>query len=105
MARGSGSGDGGVGMEESTQNTQYDEIGTNYMAIKELGAVEAELPSVVAALGRVDGKRCLGMLSFLLLPRDFWLRCLLWRYSQELGTSGGSSDGQFEITWVVRSVV
>jgi hypothetical protein len=58
--------EGGDGVQTSTQNTQYDEIGTNYMAIKEMGAVEAELPSVVAALGRVDGKRCLGMLSFLL---------------------------------------
>jgi hypothetical protein len=64
MAREDGGGDG---VETSTQNTQYDEIGTNYMAIKEMGAVEAELPSVVAALGRIDGKRCLGMLSFLLL--------------------------------------
>jgi hypothetical protein len=67
MAREDGGGDG---VETSTQNTQYDEIGTNYMAIKEMGAVEAELPSVVAALGRVDGKRCLGMLSFFLPFRD-----------------------------------
>jgi hypothetical protein len=76
MARKNGGGDG-VGT--STQNTQYDDIGTNYMAIKEMGAVEAELPSVVAALGRVDGKRCLGMLSFLLLILGSRLLPLLTR--------------------------
>jgi hypothetical protein len=84
MARENGGGDG---MGTSTQNTQYDEIGTNYMAIKEMGAVEAELPSVVAALGRVDGKRCLGMLSFLF---HFW-GVLIAPFTREMISRNGES--------------
>jgi hypothetical protein len=59
------------GVGDSTQNTQYDQIGGNYMAIKQLAGVEAELPSVTAALGSVQNKRCLGMLSIILLHIQF----------------------------------
>jgi hypothetical protein len=44
----------------STQNTQYDKIGTKYNAIKVLSSVEPEEPSVVKALGNIEGSRCLG---------------------------------------------
>jgi hypothetical protein len=43
-----------------TQNTQYDKIGTKYNAIKTLPAAEPEEPSVVKALGNIQGARCLG---------------------------------------------
>ncbi|XPT04627.1 hypothetical protein M3J09_013703 [Ascochyta lentis] len=45
----------------STQNTQYDQIGTKYLEIKQLPAVEPEVPSILAALGEggVKGKKCL----------------------------------------------
>lgn len=48
---------------QSTQNTQYDAIGERYLKIKELPAVEAEMPSVLSVLGRegLRGKKCLGM--------------------------------------------
>jgi hypothetical protein len=46
--------------ETSTQNTQYDKIGTKYNAIKTLPAAEPEEPSVVKALSDIRGKRCLG---------------------------------------------
>ena len=48
--------------KRSTQNTQYDQIGTEYLKIKELPAAEPEVPSILAALGEdgVKGKRCLG---------------------------------------------
>lgn len=59
----------GVGV--STQNTQYDKIGEKYMAIKQLPGVEAELPSVIAALGNVQDKKCLGMLSIVLFRVQF----------------------------------
>lgn len=45
---------------QSTQNTQYDKIGTKYNAIKLLPATEPEVPSVKAALGDITGKTCLG---------------------------------------------
>ena len=57
-------GDGSGGAErESTQSTQYDRIGTQYLKIKELPAAEPEMPSILAALGEdgVKGRRCLGM--------------------------------------------
>jgi ubiquinone/menaquinone biosynthesis C-methylase UbiE len=44
----------------STQNTQYDKIGTKYNTIKVLSATEPEEPSVIKALGNIEGKRCLG---------------------------------------------
>lgn len=49
---------------ESMQNTQYDQIGTKYLQIKELPAVEPEVLSICAALGEgvVRGMRCLGEL-------------------------------------------
>jgi hypothetical protein len=48
---------------KSTQNTQYDQIGTDYLKVKELPAAEPELPSILSALGKdgVKGARCLGM--------------------------------------------
>lgn len=65
-AEGRESGAGGVkdgrAMDESTQNTQYDQIGTRYLEIKTLPAVEPELPSILDLLGdRVRGTKCLGM--------------------------------------------
>lgn len=59
--------DGAKGQEldvagnRSTQNTQYDQIGTKYLEIKTLPAVEPELPSIFDALGDgVKERRCLG---------------------------------------------
>jgi len=49
---------------QSTQNTQYDKIGTKYNAIKVLPSVEPEEPSVTRALGNIEGKRCLGTSTF-----------------------------------------
>lgn len=48
--------------QKSTQNTQYDKIGTEYLKIKQLPAAEPEVPSILAALGEggVTGRRCLG---------------------------------------------
>lgn len=45
----------------STQNTQYDKIGTKYNSMHELPAIEPEKPSVISVLGDITGKRCLGM--------------------------------------------
>ena len=52
------------GAERSTQNTQYDQIGTRYLEIKVLPAAQPEVPSILNALGGngVMGKKCLGML-------------------------------------------
>ena len=50
---------GGTGAV-STQNTQYDGIGERYGAMKEMPAAEPERPSVVAVVGGVGGRRCLG---------------------------------------------
>lgn len=65
--RGGGAGgakDGRVRGEESTQSTQYDQIGTRYLEIKTLPAVEPEVPSILNALGDgVRGRKCLGMLN------------------------------------------
>lgn len=44
----------------STQNTQYDKIGTNYNKVHVLPAVEPERPSVIAALGDIKGAKCIG---------------------------------------------
>lgn len=49
---------------QSTQNTQYDKIGTKYNAIKVLPSVEPEEPSVTKALGSIEGKTCLGTYRF-----------------------------------------
>lgn len=48
--------------ESKTVHTQYqyDGIGLRYNSMHELPAVEPEQPSVIAALGDVKGKRCLG---------------------------------------------
>ena len=50
---------------QSTQNTQYDQIGKKYNGIKKLPVAEPEIPSVMAVLNRVgiEEKRCLGSLS------------------------------------------
>ncbi|KAH7066180.1 S-adenosyl-L-methionine-dependent methyltransferase [Paraphoma chrysanthemicola] len=45
----------------NTQNKQYDKIGTKYNAIKVLPSVEPEEPSVVKALGNIEGSRCLDL--------------------------------------------
>jgi hypothetical protein len=61
---------------QSTQNTQYDNIGTKYNNIKVLPAAEPEEPSVVKALGDVQGKRCLGEFSLCFnAPRCSYLLC------------------------------
>ncbi|OAG02288.1 uncharacterized protein CC84DRAFT_1167367 [Paraphaeosphaeria sporulosa] len=52
------------GEKVSTQNTQYDAIGSKYGDIKSKPATQPEPPSVVEALGDVSGKRCLGRLAF-----------------------------------------
>jgi hypothetical protein len=44
----------------STQNTQYDKIGTKYNFLHDLPAVQPEEPSVRAVLGNIEGLRCLG---------------------------------------------
>lgn len=74
-----------IAHEMSTQNTQYDAIGTRYLEIKELPAVEAEMPSVLSVLmgtggGGVVGKKCLGMCCFspLFLIGDELGGCLWW---------------------------
>jgi hypothetical protein len=46
--------------DQSTQTTQYNAIGTKYNTIKTLPAVEPEKPSIIKALGNIEGKRCLG---------------------------------------------
>jgi hypothetical protein len=46
----------------STQNTQYDKIGTKYNSMHDLPAVQPEEPSVRAVLGDIQGLRCLGSL-------------------------------------------
>ncbi|KAH8716730.1 S-adenosyl-L-methionine-dependent methyltransferase [Phaeosphaeriaceae sp. PMI808] len=46
---------------KSTQNTQYDKIGTKYNVMTTLPSVEPEEPSVIKALGSVEGKRCLDL--------------------------------------------
>lgn len=47
---------------ESTQNTQYDKIGTKYLEIKTLSALEPEMLSILDALGdAIKGTNCLGM--------------------------------------------
>ena len=55
-----GTGEGGD--VRSTQNRQYDNIGSKYGDIKVKPAVQPERPSVLAVLGDVTGKRCLGAL-------------------------------------------
>jgi hypothetical protein len=45
---------------QNTQNTQYDKIGTKYNTINVLPAAEPEEPSIIKALGNIQGKRCLG---------------------------------------------
>ena len=55
---------------KSTQNTQYDKIGTKYNAIKVLPSVEPEEPSVTKALGSVKGMRCLGMFKISNFTKD-----------------------------------
>ncbi|KAF2195972.1 hypothetical protein GQ43DRAFT_289120 [Delitschia confertaspora ATCC 74209] len=52
-------------MATSTQNTQYDKLGTKYNSIHDLPVTKPEIPSVLAALGDIKGAKCLG--TFLLL--------------------------------------
>ncbi|KAF2876043.1 S-adenosyl-L-methionine-dependent methyltransferase [Massariosphaeria phaeospora] len=74
---------------KSTQNTQYDQIGTRYNGMHELPAVEPERPSVVAALGDVRGKRCLD------------LACGTGRYTALLSSLGATSVHAFDISPVM----
>lgn len=71
-AGGAAEGDASV-VQKSTQNTQYDLIGTEYLKIKELPAAESEVPSILAALGEggARGKKCLGTCDLPHLWRRF----------------------------------
>ncbi|KZM24934.1 uncharacterized protein EKO05_0002678 [Ascochyta rabiei] len=66
---------------ESTQNTQYDQIGSRYLDIKLLPAAEPEVPSILAALGEggVRGFKCLD------------LACGTGKYTHLLATLGATS--------------
>ncbi|KAF2469089.1 S-adenosyl-L-methionine-dependent methyltransferase [Lindgomyces ingoldianus] len=70
----------------STQNTQYDKIGTKYNYMHELPAVQPEKPSVVAAVGGIKGLRCLD------------LACGTGRYTHLLHTLGASSVHGYDIS-------
>ncbi|KAJ8118708.1 hypothetical protein OPT61_g374 [Boeremia exigua] len=74
--------------QKSTQNTQYDQIGTEYLKIKELPAAESELPSILAALGEdgVKGKRCLD------------LACGTGKYTHLLHVLGATSATGYDIS-------
>jgi hypothetical protein len=80
-----------VGGDQSTQSTQYDQIGTKYLEIKTLPAVEPELPSILHALGDgVKEAKCLGMFNLrspyepiviflrLSMTRNVQTLCYLW---------------------------
>ncbi|KAF2678889.1 S-adenosyl-L-methionine-dependent methyltransferase [Lentithecium fluviatile CBS 122367] len=73
----------------STQNTQYDKIGTRYNAMHELPAVHPEKPSVVAALGNLTGLRCLD------------LACGTGRYTALLSSLGASTVHGYDISSVM----
>ncbi|PSN64999.1 S-adenosyl-L-methionine-dependent methyltransferase [Corynespora cassiicola Philippines] len=73
----------------STQNTQYDAIGTRYNAMHELPSVEPERPSVIAALGDIRGKRCLD------------LACGTGRYTALLSSLGAESVHGYDISPVM----
>ncbi|KAF1846242.1 S-adenosyl-L-methionine-dependent methyltransferase [Cucurbitaria berberidis CBS 394.84] len=77
---------GHVGVKESTQNTQYDQIGTKYNRIKTLPATEAEVPSVVRALGDIVGKKCLD------------LACGTGKYTALLSSLGASTVHGYDIS-------
>ncbi|KAJ4351904.1 uncharacterized protein N0V89_007248 [Didymosphaeria variabile] len=74
------------GNARSTQNTQYDAIGSKYGDIKSKPAVHPEPPSVVAVLGDVQGKRCLD------------LACGLGFYSALLVKLGAASVHGYDIS-------
>ncbi|KAF1930446.1 S-adenosyl-L-methionine-dependent methyltransferase [Didymella exigua CBS 183.55] len=85
--------DGGAGgkdgraMDESTQNTQYDGIGTRYLEIKTLPAAEPELPSILSALGDVvEGKKCLD------------LACGTGKYTHLISTLSATSVTGYDIS-------
>ncbi|KAJ4364129.1 hypothetical protein N0V83_009584 [Neocucurbitaria cava] len=83
------SGNGGVtagGSSTSTQNTQYDKIGSKYNKIKTLPATEPEVPSVLKALGGIKGKRCLD------------LACGTGKYTSLLLSHGASSVHAYDIS-------
>ncbi|KAF2010577.1 S-adenosyl-L-methionine-dependent methyltransferase [Aaosphaeria arxii CBS 175.79] len=73
----------------STQNRQYDQIGTKYKLMHELPAVEPEKPSVVEALGDIKGKKCLD------------LACGTGRYTHLLHTFGATSVTGYDISPVM----
>ncbi|KAL5396388.1 hypothetical protein PMIN06_005652 [Paraphaeosphaeria minitans] len=70
----------------STQNMQYDAIGSKYGDIKSKPATQPEPPSVVEALGDVSGKRCLD------------LACGLGFYSALLVKLGAASVHGYDIS-------
>ncbi|KAF2263012.1 S-adenosyl-L-methionine-dependent methyltransferase [Lojkania enalia] len=70
----------------STQNTQYDKIGTRYKMMHDLPGVQPERPSVIQALGDVKGLRCLD------------LACGTGRYTHLLHTLGAASVTGFDIS-------
>ncbi|KAK7190580.1 hypothetical protein DPSP01_007238 [Paraphaeosphaeria sporulosa] len=74
------------GEKVSTQNTQYDAIGSKYGDIKSKPATQPEPPSVVEALGDVSGKRCLD------------LACGLGFYSALLVRLGAASVHGYDIS-------
>ncbi|KAJ4991157.1 hypothetical protein SVAN01_03285 [Stagonosporopsis vannaccii] len=81
-------GDARAAAQKSTQNTQYDQIGTDYLKIKELPAAEPEVPSILAALGEggVRGKRCLD------------LACGTGKYTHLLHVLGATSATGYDIS-------
>ncbi|KAH7381511.1 S-adenosyl-L-methionine-dependent methyltransferase [Pyrenochaeta sp. MPI-SDFR-AT-0127] len=70
----------------STQNTQYDQIGTKYNFVHELPSVEPERPSVIKALGNIRGKRCMD------------LACGTGRYTALLSSLGAASVHGYDIS-------
>ncbi|KAF2177108.1 S-adenosyl-L-methionine-dependent methyltransferase [Zopfia rhizophila CBS 207.26] len=70
----------------STQNTQYDKIGTKYKLMHELPAIQPERPSVLAALSDIKGTRCLD------------LACGTGRYSHLMLTIGAASVTGYDIS-------
>ncbi|KAF1979050.1 S-adenosyl-L-methionine-dependent methyltransferase [Bimuria novae-zelandiae CBS 107.79] len=84
---GSATASGGTAAEvQSTQNKQYDKIGSKYGDIKEKPATQPERPSVVAVLGDITGKRCLD------------LACGLGHYTALLASLGASSVHGYDIS-------
>ncbi|KAF2006421.1 S-adenosyl-L-methionine-dependent methyltransferase [Amniculicola lignicola CBS 123094] len=78
--------DGGGNVVASTQNTQYDQIGSKYNTMHVLPSVEPERPSVLKALGDIKGLRCLD------------LACGTGRYTNLLHSLGASLVDGYDIS-------